>query len=128
MIHKCYVLDDAPPDDQPTFSTTPIPLMYLNKGDTVIAGCSTNIPIDSTPLSWAFENHTEILYEGINIKIVDVPLSFYGPTNLLVDTKKYNYHNVTYLCQILLLSGGRFATVPVKFFVYGKYDKIYNFE
>lgn len=103
--------------------------MYLNKGDTVIAGCSINIPIDSTPLSWAFENHTEILYAGVNLHLVkDVPLSLYGRTNLLVNSKQYNYHDATYLCQILLQSGGHFATVPVTFFVYGEYDKICMYQ
>ena len=103
------------------FSTVPIPLMYLNKGDTIIAGCSVNKAVDSIPIAWAFENHTEFLYTGINILLFDIPLSLYGHTNMLVNSTKYDHHNATYLCQLLLLSGSYFYTSSVTFFVYGEH-------
>lgn len=96
--------------------------MYLNKGDTVIVGCSSNAPVDSIPLAWAFENNTEFLYTGLNFLLVNIPLSLYGHTNLLVDSTQYDYHNVTYLCQLLWNSGNLFFNAPVTFFVYGEYE------
>lgn len=125
-IERCClfcILDDRPTDDQPSFSTVPIPLMYLNKGESVIAGCSVTA-FDSIPLAWAFENNTEILLTGFDIHIVkDVPLSLYGHTNLLVNSSEYDYHNATYLCQLLVESGNVYFSVPVTFFVYGECSK-----
>ena len=118
-----FSLGDPPLDEQPSFSTIPIPTMYLNKGDTIIAGCSSDRAIDSIPIAWAFENNTEILFTGFDIPLFDIPLSLYGRTNLLVNSTEYDYHNETYLCQLLLLSGGHFLSAPVTFFVYGKHDK-----
>lgn len=101
--------------------------MYLNKGDTVIAGCSVTTH-DSIPIAWAFENHTEILLTLFGIQIIEsIPLSLYGPTNLLINSSEYNYHNATYLCQLLSDSGKGYLSVPVTFFVYGKYDKVDQF-
>ena len=115
-------LGGLPGDDQPSFSTVPIQLMYLNKGDTAIAGCSVTAH-DSIPLTWAFENNTEILYTGFVIHLIEsIPLSLYGPTNLLINSSEYNYHNATYLCQLLSNSGNEYLTAPVTFFVYGKYN------
>lgn len=114
------LLGDPPSDEQPMFSTIPIPLMYLNKGETVVAGCSVNKALDSIPIAWAFENHTEFLYTGVNLPLYDIPLSLYGQTNLLVNSTQYDHHNETYLCQLLLLSGSYFYTSPVTFFVYGE--------
>ena len=118
-----HTLGSLPGDLPPYFSTVPIPLIHLNKGDIAIAGCSV-APYDSIPLVWAFQNHTEILYTGFNIHLIEsVPLSLYGPTNLLINSSEYDYHNATYLCQLLSDSGKGYLSVPVTFFVYGKCDK-----
>ena len=114
-------LDGSPPvDQQPSFSTVPIQLMYLNKGDTATAGCTVTTH-DSIPIAWALDNHTEILLTGFGIHVItSIPLSLYGPTNLLINSSEYDYHNATYLCQLLSDSGSEYLSVPVTFFVYGK--------
>ena len=101
----------------------PIPLMYLNKGDTVIAGCSSN-SINNLPIAWAYENKTEFYFAGFDFLLDATPLSLYGHTNLLVNSTGYDFHNVTYLCQ--LLWEGFFINAPVTFFVYGKYNTSYK--
>ena len=102
--------------------------MYLNKGDTVIAGCSSDIAIDSIPIAWAFENNTEFLFTGFNIPLFDIPLSLYGHTNLLLNSTEFDYHDKTYLCQLLWRSGNVFFNAPVTFFVYGEYDKVTTYN
>ena len=120
MYYFFCVLGD-PSDEQP-FSTVPISVMHLNKGDTVVAGCSSNGAIDSFPITWAFENNTEFLFTAFGHFAVDLPLSLYGHTNLLIDSAGYDYHGVTYLCQLLLSSGRQFFSAPVTFLVYSKYE------
>lgn len=118
-----FTLVGTAPSDQATFSTVPIPLMYLSKGDTVIAGCSVTV-IDSIPLAWAFENNTAILYAGFDDIPPTIPVSLYGHTNLLLNSSvEYDYHGKTFLCQILLSSGHQYITAPVTFFVYGECGK-----
>ena len=131
MLHAQYLfpVGGVPPTDaEPSFSTKPIRLMYLNKGDTVIAGCSSSGAVDSIPLAWAFENNTEFLFTSFNLLFFDIPLSLYGHTNLLVNSAQYDYHNVTYLCQLLWNSGGLFFNAPVTFFVYGECNEVSAIE
>ena len=130
LLFFCSVLHtgDPPADVEPSFSTRPIRFMYLNKGDTVIAGCSSDEALDSIPLAWAFENTTEFLFTSFDLLVFDIPLSLYGHTNLLVDSSKYDFHNVTYLCQLLWNSGGLFFNAPVTFFVYSEYDEVSAIE
>lgn len=123
------LLDASPPDDLPIFSTIPISLMFLNKGETVVAGCSNYKAIQGFPLAWGFENGTEFYFTGeINFKVEafsHIPLSLYGYSNLLVNSStNYNFHNVTYLC--LYFSEAKSVSVPVTFFVYGGYNKVHK--
>lgn len=117
----CILDGSLSPDIGPSFSITPIPLMYLNKNDTVIVGCSVKPTLQNFPIAWAFENKTEFYFTEFHIKVFSsIPLSLYGKTNLLVNSTQGNYHNVTYLCQLLVHSSHDFLSAPVTFFVYGK--------
>ena len=81
----CYnLLGDGPPDNISPFSNVPLETMYLNKGESVEAGCSQRVPTVSIPISWAFENMTEIWLKGVNLKVFEIPVSIHGDFNLLV--------------------------------------------
>ena len=95
--------------------------MYLNKGETVIAGCSQRAPTLSIPISWAFENTTEIWLKGIDFRVFpnsEIPVSIYGDFNLLVDSSLYDFHSTTFVCQFDSFRG--FLVNPISFLVYGK--------
>jgi len=97
--------------------------MYLNKGESVEAGCSQRVPTVSIPISWAFENNTEIWLKGVNFKVFEIPVSIHGDFNLLVNSSLYDFHNTTFLCQFHDFFG-RFLFHPVTFLVYGKLKDI----
>jgi len=94
--------------------------MYLNKGESVTAGCSQRVPTVSIPISWAFENNTEIWLKGVN-KVFEFPVSIRGDFNLLVNSSLYDFHDMTFLCQFHDFFGG-FLFNPVTFIVYGKLE------
>ena len=118
----CIILGDVPPDNLPPFSSIPLRTMYLTKGDTAIAGCSQRSETVGIPISWAFENTTEILVRGIPGKVFEeseIPLSTFGDFNLLIDSNQYDFHNTTVVCQFNTFFDGLLQN-PVTFFVYGK--------